>query len=76
MADSYEFSYVNPQTIAMNTPTGGSAPSKDYVRGILAVERLIESYPSMNFKESPIAKEDVLTTEILERFGMDHDWYL
>jgi hypothetical protein len=37
LADSYEFSYISPQSIALNTQTGASAPTKDVMRGILAV---------------------------------------
>jgi len=37
---------------------------------------LIKSYPSMDFFQSPIEKDGVLTQELLTRFGMTLDWYL
>lgn len=46
------------------------------MRGILAVQKLVKSYPSMDFFKSPIPKEMVLTSELLTRFGMTLDWYM
>jgi len=37
---------------------------------------LIKNYPSMDFFQSPIEKDGVLTQELLTRFGMTLDWYL
>lgn len=63
LADSYEFSYVSPQLIALNTVAGYAAPSKDQMRGILTMQKLVKSYPSFDFYKSPIPKEQVLTSE-------------